>query len=586
MLRNARILAWGMLVSVGWSAACSTSPEDVSKTHPAAGGGAGSGGSGGATGGSGGATGGSGGATGGSGGATGGVGGGTGGVGGIPVPAPSCDPDPSGGSTTVAAPTLVATLFDRWHEAWLGSPAVADLDGDGTPEIIVPRDELLIAWHLDNSMAFRNETGGRIWSSPVVADLVPSRPGLEVAVASRGKIFAWDAAGAALPGFPVSWRDEMRSLAAGDIDGDGQLELVAVTTNPLEANGQRDIVYAVHADGSAVSGFPPNTTGAAGCDDACYVTGGYDQNVGLGDVDGDGKLDILAPQDNAYMSLHAGTGRAFDANPIFQGRTKFSGIRFLHDYALAQQGWADDEETANQAHFTNSAPAIADVDGNGTYELVVLASVQNAAQTDRYRGVALWIVNHDGTRPGPWVEPFHAPDYLAGLWDYDGTNVVAATNQVTVADLDPSRAGPEFVFAGFDGRIHAVDAQKHEMWTYTYTTDENVLTGGVVVADLSRDGIPEIVFNSYSIDEGKSHLFVLDAGGNELHKIALPKRGAMPVPTIADADGDGTLEIIVSLKDGEDKQRQVQVYHVDGSSPNCMLWPTGRANLLRNGFVP
>jgi hypothetical protein len=74
---------------------------------------------------------------------------------------------------------------------------------------------------------------GRIWASPVVADLVTGRPGLEVAVASRGsRSTAFDAAGAALPGFPVAWQDELRSLAAGDIDGDGALELVAVTTSP------------------------------------------------------------------------------------------------------------------------------------------------------------------------------------------------------------------------------------------------------------------------------------------------------------------------------------------------------------------
>ncbi len=29
--------------------------------------------------------------------------------------------------------------------------------------------------------------------------------------------------------------------------------------------------------------------------------------------------------------------------------------------------------------------------------------------------------------------------------DYEGTNVVAATNQVTVADIDPSRSGLELM---------------------------------------------------------------------------------------------------------------------------------------------
>jgi hypothetical protein len=248
-------------------------------------------------------------------------------------------------------------------------------------------------------------------------------------------------------------------------------------------------------------------------------------------------------------------------------------------------GWSDDEAHDNQAHFTNSAPAIADVDGDGDNELVVLASVQNAAQTDRLRGVALWVLK-DGTRPSPWEEPFHATDYLAGLWDYDGTNVVGATNQVTVVNLDPDRAGPELLFAGFDGRIHCVGSDRTPLWSATYTTSDRVLTGGVVVADLSQDGVPEIVFNSYSPDDGQSHLFILDAGGSELHRIALPGRGAMPVPTIADVDGDGTLEIVVSLKDGEDRARQVLVFNVPGSADNCLLWPTGRGNLLRNGYVP
>ena len=109
---------------------------------------------------------------------------------------------------------------------------------------------------------------------------------------------------------------------------------------------------------------------------------------------------------------------------------------------------------------------------------------------------------------------------------------------MSVADLDPGKPGPELVFAGFDGRIHAASAQRQELWSFTYTTDPNVLTGGVVVGDLSGDGVPEVVFASYSTDMGKGALYILDAGGNQLHKLALPRRGAMPVPTLADVNGD------------------------------------------------
>ncbi len=512
--------------------------------------------------------------------------GGTGTIGDTPIPlvAPTCES--AGGGATVAEPMLTRMFTDRWHESWLASPAVADVDDDGTPEILVARAGLMLGYHADGTEVFRVEVEGRIWASPVVVDLVAGAPGLEIAVAARDVIHVWDGAGNELPGFPVTWRDELRSLAAGDIDGDGAFELVAVTSTPLEGSGQRDIIMAWNPDGSPVAGFPSNTSGSAGCDDACYVTGGYDQNIALGDVDGNDVVDLFATQDNAYLSLHDGTGRAFDAASIFDDRSKFLGIRGLHDYALAQQGWADDEDTALQAHYTNSAPAVADVDGDGDHELVVLASVQNAAQTDRLQGVALWVLENDGTRPTDWTEPFHAPDYLAGLWDYDGTNVVAATNQVSVADFIPGRPGPEFVFAGFDGRIHCVDAAGGEVWSYTYTTDDQVLTGGVAIADLSADGSAEIVFASYSPDADKGQLFILSPAGAELHVLPLPDRGAMSVPTIADADADGTLDIVVNLKAGEDGQPQALLYEVPGSEPNCLLWPTGRANLRRDGYLP
>jgi hypothetical protein len=502
-----------------------------------------------------------------------------------PLPAPTCAAAPGGGSTTVAAPTLAFTLADRYQEGWLASPAVADLDGDGTIEIVAPRDDQVIAWHADGSIAWRGTTGGRVWASPVVADLVPSRPGLEVAVASRGTVTMWDAHGAVMPGFPVTWRDELRSLAAGDIDGDGALELVAVTSSPLDANGQRDIVLALRGDGTWSPGFPANTTGVAGCDTTCYVTGGYDQNVALGDVTGDGVVDIVASQDNAYNSVHDGTGKQLDAAPIFAGRRKYSGIRFMHDYALAQQGYANDEAVDLQGHFTNTAPAIADLDGDGTGEIILLGSVQNAAQTEREHGVALWVTRQDGTRPTAWTTPPRFGDFLAGLWDWPD-NIVAITNQVSVADLDPGRAGPELVFAGFDGRIHAVDARAQPMWSTPYTTDDQVGTAGIAVADLSGDGVPELVFATYATAAGKSNLFVLDAAGNLLHTLPLPGRGAMAVPTIADVDGDGVLDIVVNLKDAEDRVRSVLIYRVPGASANCLPWPTGRGDLRRDGFVP
>jgi hypothetical protein len=196
------------------------------------------------------------------------------------------------------------------------------------------------------------------------------------------------------------------------------------------------------------------------------------------------------------------------------------------------------------------------------------------------------VVQNDGTRRGAWVTPFHAPDYLAGLWDFDGTNYVGATNQVSVAELFGARPGPEFVFAGFDGIIHCVDSAAQHCWQHQYTMDDEVLTAGIAIADLTGDGTPEMIFATYSPDLNKSELRILEGGGTLAHAIPLPGHGSMAVPTIADVDANGTLEIVVALKEADNGEPQVLVYTVPGSATNCLPWPTGRGNLRRDGYVP
>lgn len=497
-----------------------------------------------------------------------------------PPSAPACEPG-SAPSSTVSEPVIAFQLSNRWREAWLGSAAVADVDGDGTNEIIAPRADMLLVWDPGGELEWSYETGtGRIWSSPVVADL-DADGALEIAIAARDQVVVLEGDGSLHPGSPMTWEDELRSLAAGQLDGDPELELVVAPAH----GGPTDVMHAFDVGGQPVAGFPPNATNSSGCDDACYLAGCFDQNLAVGDLDGDGRDDIVAPHDNAYASIHRSTGEAFDAASIYPV-LKTPGVRYLHDLALAQQGWADDEQTADQAHFTNTAPAIADLDGDGTPEVLMLGSVQNAAQTDRERGVALWVVGPDAARRPGFETPFHAPGYRAGLWDFEGTNVVGATNQVAVADLDPDEPGLEVVFADFDGNVHGVSSDGRSLWQTSFTTSSDVLTAGAAIADLSADGIPEIVFTTYSPSEDRSALFVLDAGGNVLHQLPLPGRGAMPVPTIADVEGDGPLEIVVSLKDADEGVESLRVYTVPGSEANCLPWPTGRGNLRRNGTVP
>jgi hypothetical protein len=496
-------------------------------------------------------------------------------------PIASCTPAAGGGSSMVSMPQLLLTLKDGYEEAWQGGAAVADLNKNGKQQIIVPRGAVVDVWNADGSLAWRYDTQqSRIWSSAVVADFLGDG-NLEIGIAAYGNIYLLNASGQVMPGFPVTWQTEMRSLGAGDVDGDGKPELIVSLAN----GSATDILQAYHGNGSPVTGFPPNATGSSLCstEGPCYLAGCYDQNLAVGDLNGDGKLDLVAPMDDAYATFNQGSGATFAANSIYPHKLT-SAVRYLHALSDSEQGYANDEMTALQSQFTNTAPAIADIDGDGSYEIVMLGGVQNAAQTNTQLGVALWAVHPDASRLAAWQTPFYVSQYLSGLTD-PGNNIVAATNQVTVADIDSKSEGPELLFAGFDGKIHAVSAASQELWNFTYTTDPDVLTGGVVVGDLSGDGIPEVVFNTYSIDQNKSNLFILDASGNQLYSVALPSRGAMPLPTLADINGDGTVEVIVSLKDAVDMVQSVLVYTVPGSSTNCLLWPTSRHDLLRSAWV-
>lgn len=511
----------------------------------------------------------------------------------IVPPAATCAP--GGGGAAVGVPTLATTLGKGGGEGWLGSPAVVDLDGDGKPEIIAARGGHLFAWRADGSEVFDFDTGeDRIWAAPVVANFVTTDAKLEIAVAARDQAWILDAAGKPILGFPKQFgTSETRTLGAGDLDGDGALDVV------VGVRSGDDVVNAYRSNGATVAGFPPRASGGSGCEGGqywCVMAGVYDQNLAVGDLDGDGKHDVVLPMDNAYMSSFKGTGVAFDSNPFFEDRGKTAGVRFMVDYALAKQGFEDDGDVDLQAHFTNTPPAIADIDKDGTPEIVVVGSVQLARQDDtpedRLKGVGLWVVHADYSRPAAWETPLQVPAYVMGLGDgfsrtltgdpiAGASNLVGLTNQVTIADID-AKPGLEMIFAGYDGRIHAVAADKTELWSTPYAEDGRALTGGVVVGDLSGDGVPEIVFTTYSPDQGGGSLFVLAASGQELHKVKLPKRGSMAVPTLDDVKGDGSLSVVVSLKD---EGEGVQVWDVAGAKKNCLLWRTGRANYLRNGWV-
>lgn len=115
-------------------------------------------------------------------------------------------------------------------EAFLSSPAIADMDGDGTPEVVIgSNDGGVYAWHADGTMVqgWPVWTGGDVFGSPVVAEL-DGQAGLEVIAASfDGHLYAWTLDGSLLSRWPKRLNTPLYgSPAVGDLHDGGRLSVV------------------------------------------------------------------------------------------------------------------------------------------------------------------------------------------------------------------------------------------------------------------------------------------------------------------------------------------------------------------------
>ncbi|MEZ4649669.1 MAG: FG-GAP-like repeat-containing protein [Candidatus Eisenbacteria bacterium] len=161
------------------------------------------------------------------------------------------------------------------------SPVVYDLDGDGSPEVLVGGGNRVSAWHADGTpvTGFPVTVGSTIVATLAVGDVtgddVP-----EIFVQRSSVLESFQIDGTATPGFPVTYglSASYAAPSIGDIDNDGSREVLCVGYN----FGNFTQVHAFHGDGSAVTGFPVQFPSAQTY--GCPV---------LGDMDDDGDLEVF-----------------------------------------------------------------------------------------------------------------------------------------------------------------------------------------------------------------------------------------------------------------------------------------------------
>ena len=498
---------------------------------------------------------------------------------------------------SIATPGSVQTPVLKWQNGgcysswcetgWYSSPAVADLDDDGTMEVIASAYSVVILDGATGTLEKRIEhDGSRTWSGIVVSDL-DGNGDLEIVTAhGGGYVQRINHAG------NVDWvqrpaTNEFRSLAAGDLDADGNLEIVVGLARLDDLN-----VWVLEDNGSLRAGWPQLTGEGS-------AAGLYNDNIGLGDLDGDAQLELVIPSDTITIAAYKPDGSQLTTHPMYHGHPGhdmdyWAEVPAYVDLAYETEGWGPCyEQSTARANFAEGPANITDVNGDGVNEVVVIGNVHDC-HTSPYTNLynTPYILNLDRTRFNLDGFDWTTPPVNTGAPVIEDYNVIQSVqpNPVTV-DLDGD-GKLEILYASYDGRLHAfwLDKTEHGNWPYAvYTGGAYRFASEPVVADLDNDNHPEVIFGSWvqtgTHSTGKLH--ILDYLGNPLQEIDLPPaygspdwNGALAAPTLANIDADDDLEVVLNTA-----HSGFVAYDLPGTANAHILWGTGRGNYLRNGYL-
>ena len=523
----------------------------------------------------------------------------------------------------VAAPRFVRTIAPG-ETGWFSSPGLVDLNGDRKLEIVAPFYSTFVYDAKGRLLGKGTATKGRVYAPGVVADLDGDKRPEIVVGGNEGTVAAYELRAGGLklePGWPASTCSggqcpEARGMAAADLDGDGRIE-VAVTTTNTSSTGSQVFVFDAKGSvyrpkGAPATAWPRFNTLSGKGNDADFNGAGnhgygaYGENVGIGNLDDDPQLEIVVTFDNHQINVFNHDGTSVLASPWFRNRdSRHSGrrlgwgqfIRWLNPvvedrhYHQHVGPWPH-PKTTMWLQWTASPPSIADLDRDGRNEVIGLpnAELKEPYETQAYAFMVLDGAQDGGARSarrhrGFVTLPLSGKPAVRPDGDWYPPSGIPAPTVVDIAG-DPR---PEIVASVPDGFVYAVAPTGKRLWRYDYAKGApKTFASEVVAADLNRDGTPELVFGTYALAPGSGRLVVLSAAGKRLYDIRLPRQGrngngiGVPAaPSIGDLDGNGTLEIVLTTFD-----HGIDVFSVPRSGTNCLPWPTGRGNPLRNGAGP